>query len=112
MTAVEMVIGAEGERLILDVEADRVTLALVDREGRPTLGAAALTPDAGEQVDRFSDRLAEVAGLSPRGESLDVALRWALDRLLASGDVAVLAAARSEIRVPLEAFWLSDRGRR
>ena len=111
MTAVEMVIGREGERLVLDVEADRVTLSLVDHDGRPTLGAA-LTPDAGDQVARFSDRLAQVAGLSPRGEALDVALRWALDRALAGGDVAILAAARTEIGVPLEAFWLSDRGRR
>lgn len=56
-----------------------------------------------------------LAGLSPRGEDLDRVLRWALERLMADHEdsaSAVLVEARAETGIGLEAFWLSDRGRR
>jgi hypothetical protein len=120
MTAVEMVIGSEGERLILDVARGEAPVLHLTTWDRRVADGAKLLPDALRQVSwvarRCHDNQApdplEVAGDSPRGEDEDRALRWALDRALAAGDVGVLAAARTELGIGLEAFWLSDRGRR
>lgn len=117
---VQLVIGSDAERLVLDlVEGEAPVLRLTTWDGHVAEGAK-LLPDALRRISWVAQRChdgqapdpLEVAGDSPRGEDLDRALRWALDRALATGDLAVLAAARSEIGVPLEAFWLSDRGRR
>lgn len=120
---VQLLIGTDAERLVLDVvKGEAPVLRLTTWDGRVADGAK-LLPDALHRISWVAKRVAddtapsqlEVASDSPRGEDLDVVLRWALGRLMAAdpgGGAAVLTASRTDLGIGLEAFWLSDRGRR
>lgn len=122
MERLELRIGTAGERLALETYRDGATvLEVLDADRRPANGARVLPAELEILGAVISHRALAVrdpvagAGDSPRGEDLDRILRWALERLMAAepgAASAVLVAAREETGIGLEAFWLSDRGRR